>query len=80
MSKEICLKEWSPKIAARMAKVRVARLIKAADEFQRDMSILYEDFDYFLCEAARDLDVEINNNLEIIEKAIAVTLDENGLI
>lgn len=70
MAKEIELKDWTPKRAARMAYTRIARLRKAADEFQRDISILYADEDHYLCELALDLDIEINDELDKVEEAI----------
>jgi len=70
MAKEIELIDWTAKKAARMARARIIRMRKAADEFQRDISILYEDCDHYLCETARDLDIEVNQELDKIEEAV----------
>lgn len=43
--KPVELKNWTPDIAAKAAQARCNRLRRNLEEFQRDLSILYEDVD-----------------------------------
>ena len=79
MSKEIELKDWTPKLAANMAKVRVRRMRKAAAEFSRDISILYEDVDFHLCETARTLENIVEDELDKFDEVVNETLGPDGL-